>query len=46
MKTKFSVTVTNETNALTKKKNNNLKDYAIKVLHSTCQQIWKTLQWP
>ena len=30
MKTKFSVTVTNETNALTKKKNNILKDYAIK----------------
>ena len=23
-----------------------LKDDAVKVLHSTCQQIWKTLQWP
>ena len=23
-----------------------LKDNAIKVLHSTCQQIWKTQQWP
>ena len=23
-----------------------LKDDAMKVLHSTCQQIWKTLQWP
>ena len=23
-----------------------LKDYAIKVLHSICQQIWKTQQWP
>ena len=23
-----------------------LKDDAIKVLHSICQQIWKTLQWP
>ena len=23
-----------------------LKDYAVKVLHSICQQIWKTLQWP
>ena len=23
-----------------------LKDDAIKVLHSTCQQIWKTQQWP
>ena len=23
-----------------------LKDGAVKVLHSTCQQIWKTLQWP
>ena len=23
-----------------------LKDYAIKVLHSSCQQIWKTQQWP
>ena len=23
-----------------------LKDYAVKVLHSTCQQIWKTKQWP
>ena len=23
-----------------------LKDYAVKVLHSMCQQIWKTLQWP
>ena len=22
-----------------------LKDYAVKVLHSICQQIWKTLQW-
>ena len=20
--------------------------YAVKVLHSTCQQIWKTQQWP
>ena len=24
----------------------NLKDDAIKVLHSICQQIWKTQQWP
>ena len=23
-----------------------LKDDDVKVLHSTCQQIWKTLQWP
>ena len=23
-----------------------LKDDAIKMLHSTCQQIWKTQQWP
>ena len=23
-----------------------LKDDAMKVLHSICQQIWKTLQWP
>ena len=23
-----------------------LKDNAIKVLHSVCQQIWKTQQWP
>ena len=23
-----------------------LKDDAVKVLHSTCQQIWKTEQWP
>ena len=23
-----------------------LKDDAVKVLHSTCQQIWKILQWP
>ena len=23
-----------------------MKDYAVKVLHSICQQIWKTLQWP
>ena len=22
------------------------KDDAVKVLHSLCQQIWKTLQWP
>ena len=22
------------------------KDYAVKVLHSICQQIWKTQQWP
>ena len=22
-----------------------LKDDAVKVLHSICQQIWKTLQW-
>src|SRR5574337_1844394 len=24
----------------------NLKDIAVKVLHSICQQIWKTQQWP
>ena len=23
-----------------------LKEDAVKVLHSTCQQIWKTQQWP
>ena len=23
-----------------------LKHYAVKVLHSVCQQIWKTQQWP
>ena len=23
-----------------------LKDDAVKVLHSVCQQIWKTRQWP
>ena len=23
-----------------------LKDYAVKMLHSICQQIWKTQQWP
>ena len=23
-----------------------LKNDAVKVLHSTCQQIWKTQQWP
>ena len=23
-----------------------LKDDVVKVLHSMCQQIWKTLQWP
>ena len=23
-----------------------LKDYAVEVLHSVCQQIWKTQQWP
>ena len=23
-----------------------LEDDAVKVLHSTCQQIWETLQWP
>ena len=23
-----------------------LKDDAVKVLHSICQQIWKTEQWP
>ena len=23
-----------------------LKDAAVKVLHSTCQQIWNTQQWP
>ena len=23
-----------------------LKDDALKVLHSVCQQIWKTQQWP
>ena len=23
-----------------------LKDYAVKVMHSTCQQILKTQQWP
>ena len=25
---------------------NILKDDAVKVLHSICQQIWKTQQWP
>ena len=29
-------------NAVEKKK----KDNAVKVLHSTCRQIWKTQQWP
>ena len=24
----------------------NLKNDAVKVLHSICQQIWKTRQWP
>ena len=24
----------------------NLKEDAVKVLHSICQQIWKTQQWP
>ena len=24
----------------------NLKDDAVKVLHSICQQTWKTQQWP
>ena len=24
----------------------NLKDDAVKMLHSICQQIWKTQQWP
>ena len=24
----------------------NLKDNTVKVLHSICQQIWKTQQWP
>ena len=23
-----------------------LKDDAVKVLHSTCQQVWETQQWP
>ena len=23
-----------------------LKDNAVKVLHSICQQLWKTQQWP
>ena len=23
-----------------------LKDGAVKVLHSVCQQVWKTQQWP
>ena len=23
-----------------------IKDDAVKVLHSVCQEIWKTLQWP
>ena len=23
-----------------------IKDYAFKVLHSVCQKIWKTEQWP
>ena len=23
-----------------------LKDDAVKVMHSICQQIWKTRQWP
>ena len=24
----------------------NVKDYAVKVLHSICQQIWRIQQWP
>ena len=24
----------------------NFKNYAVKLLHSSCQQIWKTQQWP
>ena len=23
-----------------------LKDYAVKILHSICQQIWRTQKWP
>ena len=23
-----------------------LKDHAVQVLHSICQQVWKTQQWP
>ena len=23
-----------------------LNDYGVKMLHSICQQIWKTQQWP
>ena len=23
-----------------------LKDYAVKMLHSICQELWKTEQWP
>ena len=23
-----------------------IKEYAVKVLHSKCQHIWKTQQWP
>jgi len=23
-----------------------LKDESVKMLHATCQQIWKTQQWP
>ena len=26
--------------------NEGMKDDAVKVLHSICQQIWKTQQWP
>ena len=32
--------------AFSKSSLNILKDDAVKVLHSICQQIWKTQQWP
>ena len=33
-------------NPMKRQKDGPLKDDAVKVLHSICQQIWKTQQWP
>ena len=35
-----------ESDGTTAKLFHTLKDDAIKALHSTCQQVWKTQQWP
>ena len=41
----FTRNKANEGNGIPAELFQTLKDHAVKVLHSICQQIWKTQQW-